>query len=114
MPLYSYLCTHCGKQREHYASVDQRHKGAPLCHGRMELEIVPTMVSPDIAPYRAVAGDRMGQMISSRREHKEFLKRNRFTEVGNEPLRPIQNDFRPKKGEIAQELKRVIPQVLKR
>lgn len=75
---------------------------------------MPTMVSPDIAPYKAVAGDRMGQMISSRREHREFLKRNRFVEVGNEPMKPIRNNFRPRKGEIAEELKRVIPQVLKR
>lgn len=66
------------------------------------------MVTPDIAPYRAVAGDKVGEMITSRREHREFLKRNRFVEVGNEPIKPIRNDFRPKKGEVAQELKRVL------
>jgi hypothetical protein len=114
MPLYSYVCGHCGQTQEHYATVDNRHEGAPVCHGKMELEIVPTMVIGDITPYKAVSGDRMGQMISSRREHKEFLKRNRFVEVGNEPIRPIKNDFRPRRGEIAQELKRVIPTVLKR
>jgi hypothetical protein len=41
-------------------------------------------VQGDIAPYKAVAGDRAGQWITSRRAHKEFLKRNRLIEVGNE------------------------------
>ncbi len=78
----------------------------------MQLEIMPTMVSPDIAPYKAMGGDKMGQMITSRREHREFLKRNRFIEVGNEPVKPVKNDTRPKKGEVAAELKKVIPEVL--
>jgi hypothetical protein len=80
----------------------------------MVLEIMPTMVTPDIAPYKAVAGDRAGEYITSRAQHREFLKRNRFVEVGNEPVKPIVNNTRPKKGEVAAELKRVIPQVLAR
>ncbi len=67
-----------------------------------------SLVTPDIAPYRAVAGDRAGEWITSRKDHREFLKRNRFVEVGNEPIKPIKNDFRPKKGEVAQELKQVL------
>lgn len=114
MPVYSYRCQSCERRSDKYNPVDLRHAHAPYCHGKMELEIQAAMVQPDIAPYRAVAGDRAGQMITSRRAHKEFLKRNRFTEVGNEPIRPIKNDFRPRKGEIAQELKKVIPQVLRR
>lgn len=78
----------------------------------MSLEIMPVMITPDIAPYKAVGGDRAGQYITSRVEHREFLKRNRFVEIGNEPIKPIKNDTRPKKGEVAAELKRVIPQVL--
>lgn len=112
MPLYCYRCLGCEYAEETSNSVANRHRGAPHCHGRMVLEIMPTMVNPDIAPYRAVGGDRAGQVISSRREHREFLKRNRFIEVGSEPLRPIKNNTRPKKGEVAAELKRVIPQVL--
>lgn len=113
MPLYAYSCR-CGAKAESFASVDARHTAAPRCHGRMTLEIMPTMVNADIAPYVAVAGDMAGKPIGSRREHREYLKRNALVEVGNEPIRPIKNDFRPKKGEIAEELKRVIPQVLRR
>lgn len=79
----------------------------------MKLEIMPTMVSPDIAPYMAVAGDKMGQMIGSRREHKEFLKRNAFVEVGSDPVKPIKNNTRPKRGEVAAELKKVIQPYLR-
>jgi hypothetical protein len=41
-------------------------------------------VIPDLQPYMAVAGDMAGKWITSRREHRAFLKRNRFEEVGNE------------------------------
>lgn len=84
------------------------------CGVRMERIITPAHSMPDIAPYMAVSGDRAGKWITSRKEHREFLKRNRFVEVGNEPVKPIKNDFRPKRGEVAEELKRVIPQVLRR
>ena len=114
MPLYSYLCTTCGKQADSFANVAERHSNAPNCHGKMQLEIGAAMISPDIAPYRAVGGDMAGKYITSRREHREFLKRNGFVEVGTDPVKPIKNDFRPKKGEVAQELKKVIPQVLRR
>lgn len=50
----------------------------------MSRELTPPMVTPDIAPYRALTGDRMGQMITSRKDHREFLKRNRLVELGTE------------------------------
>jgi|SRR5579862_8433946 len=112
MPLYAYCCEFCDRAAEQTNTVAERHSAAPLCHGPMKLEIMPTHVMPDIAPYKAVAGDMAGKHITSRREHREFLKRNRFVEVGNEPVKPVKNDTRPKKGEVAAELKRVIPQVL--
>lgn len=48
-------------------------------------------VQPDIEPYMAVSGDRAGKMIRSRREHREFLKRNQFEEVGNEKAYMMKN-----------------------
>jgi hypothetical protein len=64
----------------------------------------------DIEPYRAVAADVDGNapVIKSRREHREFLKRNNYIEVGNEkpkPRPPIEiDDPRP-------DLKRTIEQL---
>lgn len=81
----------------------------PCTCGSVMVQVLSvSLVTPDIAPYRAVAGDRAGEWITSRKDHREFLKRNRFVEVGNEPIKPIKNDFRPKKGEVAQELKKVL------
>ncbi len=97
------------------STVSERNKQEVCkCQTLMQRVITAPMVAPDIVPYVAVAGDRAGKPITSRREHREFLKRNDFVEVGNEPIRPIKNDFRPKRGEIAQELKQVIPQVIQR
>jgi putative FmdB family regulatory protein len=115
MPLYDWKCQACDAQVEILRPMNQALESVHCaCGGTMTQQLSAAHVSPDIAPYRAVAGDRAGEYITSRREHREFLKRNRFTEVGNEPVRPIKNDFRPKRGEIAAELKRVIPEVLKR
>lgn len=43
----------------------------------------------DIDPYKTVAADVNGKpaKIGSRREHREFLKRNNYVEVGNDPMR---------------------------
>ena len=47
----------------------------------------------DIEPYRAIASDEASQgkrpVIGGRRQHREFLARNGYTEVGNEkPVAP--------------------------
>lgn len=41
-------------------------------------------IQPDIEPYQCVGGDMAGQYITSRSQHRAFLKRNGFEEVGNE------------------------------
>ena len=38
----------------------------------------------DIEPYKAVTGDMEGKWITSRSQHREFLRRNNLVEVGNE------------------------------
>lgn len=38
----------------------------------------------DIKPYQAVTGDMAGKWITSRAEHRAFLRRNNLEEVGNE------------------------------
>lgn len=53
----------------------------------------------DIEPYKAVAGDiALGGKcppIMGRRQHREFLKRNKYVEVGNEPIKPKRADYGP-------------------
>lgn len=114
MPTYAYECPHCGDGAEAVLPIDQRHTGAPECHGPMKLIIQPAMVTPDIKPYQAMGGDKAGQYITSRKEHREFLKRNNFVEIGNEPIKPIKNNFRPAPGAVREELRKVVPQVLQK
>lgn len=64
----------------------------------------PTIIS-DIEPYRAVASDVAcgGKLpvISGRRQHREFLARNGYTEIGNE--RPMQPGNTPSPREAQRE-----------
>lgn len=88
MPVYQYCCPECEKQVEEYRSIETRHEG-PLCScgSRMDKVIsAPSMVMPDIKPYRAVAGDR--RWITSRSQHRQFLRDNGLVEVGNEGRPP--------------------------
>jgi hypothetical protein len=53
---------------------------------------VSRVISPcagfgDIAPYIATAGDMAGKPITTRQDHKRFLKRNKLVELGTEPVR---------------------------
>lgn len=86
MPIYVYECQ-CGKRADEFRHVNQRDD-APVCCGQsMERRIMPTMVAPDIQPYRAIAVDKeTGRMpvINSRKQHREFLARNGYVELGNE------------------------------
>lgn len=109
MPLYQLECPICGAQKDHYSTMEDRNKFKDRhCGVKMERIITAARVNADIQPYMAVGGDMAGKYITSRREHREYLKRNRFVEVGNESIKPIKNDFRPKKGEIAEEIKRTL------
>lgn len=83
MPIYRYLCK-CGKVRDEFRKIADRDN-SPICHGPMERRIVPTMVQV-FTPYQAVAFDEDGKrpFIRSSREHRDFLRRNNFEEIGND------------------------------
>jgi hypothetical protein len=116
--LYDWECTACGYKREVVSTIARRNDpefheckygtGEPVALTRL---ITAPMVNPDIKPYRALTGDKAGQEIGSRRAHREFLKRNRLVEIGNEPMRPTK-EFRKvhRRGEIARALKDSIAQ----
>lgn len=41
-------------------------------------------IQGDIQPYQVVGGPRYGEWITSRSEHREYLRQNNFIEAGNE------------------------------
>jgi putative FmdB family regulatory protein len=86
MPLYDWKCGHCAAAREVLRPMKEAL--IPLmceCGVPMTQQLSAAHVQPDISPYQAVTGDRAGKYITSRRAHREFLKRNRLIEVGNSP-----------------------------
>lgn len=51
--------------------VPRRERRGPFIHG-------------DIDPYQVVGGPRYGEWITSRSEHREYLRQNNFVEAGSE------------------------------
>lgn len=88
MPMYRVQCGECGSEEDVFRSIAERDRDLPACCGvLMARKIVAPMVAPDIGPYQAVAIDvATGKppVINSRSAHRDFLKRNGYTEVGNE------------------------------
>jgi putative FmdB family regulatory protein len=83
MPVYQYQCVTCEKGQDAFRTVNERHS-TPLCScGSQTKKVIsaPSMVMNDISPYKAVAGDQ--RWITSRAQHREFLKSNGLEEVGN-------------------------------
>lgn len=87
MPVYLAECGICGKQQDYVASVEDR-ANTPMCCGAQTQKILTAArVTADITPYFTVAADKETgrcQHIRSRKQHREFLKRNGYEEVGNE------------------------------
>ena len=92
MPLYRFECQ-CGRKVDEFRKIAERDN-APECHGPMVRKIMPTMVQADIQPYRSVAVDKeTGKpvVVNSRRQHREFLKRNDYVEVPE--FKPTKRDW---------------------
>lgn len=122
MPLYTFRCPTCERTETAFRKIADRDS-APCCfcenavapfHLRMERIIEAPMVAPDIGAYQAVAVDvATGKppVINSRSSHREFLKRNGYTEVGNERIgrKPgeVRGDFNLRK-ELTQATREVL------
>lgn len=90
MPNYTVECAICEKARIIFRSLSE-HGNWPICCGWMMHQVVqPPQLVRDIEPYRAVASDiatGKAPIISGRRQHNEFMKRNNYVELGNEKPR---------------------------
>ncbi len=68
------------------------------CRLHFRATVGPQIIK-DIEPYQAVGGDVAigGKIpkIGGRRQHREYLKRNGYVEVGNEPLKPQKSGYGP-------------------
>jgi hypothetical protein len=76
-------------------------------------QAIGLQIIKDIDPYRAVAVDvatDSAPAIGSRREHREFLKRNGYHEVGNEKIGRRRQEFTP----VRDDLRRAVQEVKNR
>ena len=116
MPMYTLMCDCCGAEQDVYRSIKDIDKDLPVCCAQsMRRKICAPMVIADIQPYQAVAVDiATGKppVINSRSEHKAFLRRNGYVEVGNEmpkqEKREIQGDFNNRQ-EVREAVREVLP-----
>lgn len=86
--------------------VQIRGPGSNHYEERSQLQIIR-----DIEPYRAagadIACDGKRPVISGRRQHREFLARNGYVEIGNEvPRAPFSVDERARQQDRVNDLKR--------
>lgn len=85
MPTYVWNCEQCGEIEVWRSMSDYR---IPPEHPHPVTRVIsPCVGYGDIEPYIAVGGDMAGKPITSRVEHKKFLKRNKLVELGNEPIK---------------------------
>jgi hypothetical protein len=110
MPVYGIRCT-CGHEDEIFRSLAQFDDPLPEhCGAPMQRVLSAPRVMSDIEPYQAVASDiATGKPphISSRSQHREFLKRNDFVELGNE-MPKARSKPEPDRMEIGRTIKRVM------
>jgi hypothetical protein len=109
MPTYVWSCSECG-EIEVFRPISQY--AVPPEHPHPVTRVISACMGfGDIKPYIARAGDMAGKPITSRVEHRKFLKRNRLVELGDAPVKSTQ-EFRKttSRQEVRESLKRAIAQ----
>lgn len=115
MPMYVVRCGECSSQQDIFRPLARFDELPDCCGQRMQRVICAPAVIADIQPYQAMAVDvATGKppVISSRSEHREFLRRNGYVEVGNEmpraEKREVQGDFNVRR-ELTEAARQVLP-----
>lgn len=98
MPLYRFLCPVCSLASDEFRKIESRDDPliCPKDRAGMQRIIMPTMVQADIQPYMSAAVDKeTGKPvgIQSRKQHREFLRRNDYVEIGNDAPRATSRDI---------------------
>lgn len=113
MPMYLMKCDQCGDARDIYRRIAEMDRDLPACCGvTMRHQICAPAVIGDIGSYQAVAVDKeTGKMprIEGRAQHREFLRRNGYVEMGNDiPTKPREQlgdyNVRPQLAEAVKEV----------
>lgn len=92
MPIFRFRCPVCSLASDEFRKIANRDDAlkCPKDGAGMQRIIMPAMVQADIQPYRPIAVDKeTGKVpiINSRKQHREFLRRNDYVEVGSDPIK---------------------------
>jgi hypothetical protein len=117
MPVYRLLCDGCGAEQDLFRRIAEIDRDLPVCCGAsMHRKVCAPAVIGDIQPYQAMGVDvatGTAPVIRSRSEHRDYLRRNNYIEVGNEmptppSARKIEGDFNVR-AELTQAVREVLP-----
>ena len=114
MPLYRVKCDTCLSEDDIFRSLSKIDDLPECCGSVVHRVICAPMVIADIRPYQAMGIDvatGKAPMIGSRSQHRDYLKRNGYIEVGNEmPKREkkIEGEFDVRR-ELTQAAREVLP-----
>lgn len=117
MPIYAMKCPACSAGQDIYRSIARMNDDLPTCCDvPMQRQVCTPAVVADLPAYQAVAVDKAtGKIprIEGRKQHREFLSRNGYVEVGNDKLpakpRELLGDFNVK-PQLAEATKQVLAQ----
>lgn len=112
MPLYDIACHDCDVVTEQFIPLADFEKILLPCRcgGARYRKISTPAVMADIQPYQAMGVDvatGTAPMITSRSQHRDYLRRNNYVEVGNEVPAPKRTEAITDK-EIGRQVKQVI------
>lgn len=86
MPTYDYECLKCHRLIEEQRTIDDRLR-RPRCKCGALMKMVNLggrrHITPDFEPYHAVGKER-GKLIKTRAQHRDYLKKHNYEEVGND------------------------------
>lgn len=113
--IYAMICRECGAEHDIYRHVAERNRDIPICcTAPMERKICAPAVIGDISPYQAMGYDLASgnaPIIKSRSEHRAYLQRNGYTEVGNDmPVtrKPVDGEYNVR-AELREAVREVLP-----
>ena len=116
MPMYRLVCDTCQHEEDVFRRIAQIDDLLPVCCTvSMRRKVCAPFVQGDTPPYQAMAVDKKtgnAPRIEGRAQHREFLRRNGYVEVGNEIPKPrteVQGDFNVRR-ELAQATRAVLSQ----
>lgn len=107
MPMYEFQCSDCLKADNVFRRVESRddsHVCTRCSSTRTRRVVFPhQFIQADIEPYRAMGPER--PWITSRAQHREYLYKHGYEEVGNDPsFAPPMDDEEPHPSEKAREM----------